>query len=49
MNKNRSNKQKLKAHTPEKVEQAGSPQPDENQNNEHNVKKVPLGINTRHL
>ena len=49
MNKNRSNRQKLKAHTPEKVEQAGNPQSDENQNNEHNVKKVPLGINTRHL
>ncbi|MFB0921579.1 MAG: hypothetical protein QMB62_11995 [Oscillospiraceae bacterium] len=49
MNKNRSNKMKLKAHTPEKVEQAGSPQSDENQNKEYNVKKVPLGINTRHL
>ena len=49
MNKDKSNRQKLKAHTPEKVEQAGKSQLDENQNKEHNVKRVPLGINTRHL
>lgn len=49
MNKDKSNKQKLKRHTPEKVEQTANPQTDENQNQEHNVKKVPLGSNTRHL
>lgn len=49
MNKNKSNRLKLKAHTPEKVEPEGNPQFDENQNKEHNAKKVPLGINTRHL
>ncbi|MEA4894136.1 MAG: hypothetical protein VB064_02625 [Oscillospiraceae bacterium] len=48
MGKNKSNRQKLKEHTPEKVEQANT-KTDENQNQEHNVKKVPLGINTRHL
>lgn len=48
MSKNKSNQKKLKAHTPEKVEQT-APLPDENQNQNHNTKKVSLGMNTRHL
>lgn len=47
MNKDKSNRQKLKAHTPEKVEQTGNPQSDEDQNQHHNVKKVSLGPNTK--
>jgi len=49
MSKNKSNQQKRKEHTPEKAEQIVNALPDENQNQNHNVKKVALGTNTRHL
>ncbi len=47
MNKDKSNRQKRKAHTPEKVEQTGNPYSDENQNQGHNAKKMSLGPNTK--
>ena len=49
MHKNKSNQQKRKEHTPEKVELIVNAEPDENQNKNHNTKKVSLGTNTRHL
>jgi len=49
MQKDKSNQQKRKAHTPEKVEQTTNTLPEDNQNQNHNVKKVALGTNTRHL
>ncbi len=49
MNKNKSNQQKRKEHTPEKVEQTAGSLPEDNQNQNHNTKKVALGLNTRHL
>lgn len=49
MSKNKSNQKKLKSHTPEKIEQVTNNLPEENQNQNHNTKKVSMGMNTRHL
>ena len=46
MSKNKSNQQKLKEHTPEKSEKTASPPSGDNQNQNHNTKKVSLGPNT---
>ena len=48
MHKNKSNQQKLKEHTTEKDDQTVSSAIENNQNQNHNAKKVSMGTNTKH-
>ena len=48
MPKNKSNRQKLKEHTPEKDDQVVSSVTESIQNQNHNAKKVSMGTNTKH-